>query len=250
MLERQELRLWAARFGVASEQIRKDHLISHLLAGVAHSTLAERVVFFGGTALARTHLGDRRVSEDIDLWAEPTQEVFSALADELPRHVRREYPGLRIERDSPAMGNVIARDGTQVRLQVVGYGAEHHRCVELERRIVDLRYTDLQQEAELTVPTRSSFVAMKHLAWADRMAPRDLVDLAGFASIGALDTEADAIVNCLRGFGVTFRDIDRLSDRTRRAWVVDLAHQMGQPPDPDRALSAVREAWARSLGWD
>ncbi len=250
MLDQQELRLWAARLGVAPEQIRKDHLISHLLAGIAHSTVAGRAIFFGGTALARTHLGDRRVSEDIDLWAEPAQEVFSALADELPRHVRREYPGLRIERDSPAIGNVIARDGTQVRLQVVAYGAEHHRCVELERRDIDLRYTDLQQEAELTVPTRSSFVAMKHLAWADRTAPRDLVDLAGFASIGALDAEADAIVACLRGFGVNFRDIDRLPDRTRRAWIVDLAHQMGQPPDPDHALDAVQEAWARSLGWD
>ncbi|MEN8235587.1 MAG: nucleotidyl transferase AbiEii/AbiGii toxin family protein [Actinomycetota bacterium] len=250
MLGQQELSLWAARYGVAPDQIRKDHLISHLLVGVAHSTVARRAIFFGGTALARTHLGDRRISEDIDLWAEPAQEVYSVLADELPRHVRREYPGLRIERDSPAMGTAIARDGTQVRLQVVAYGAEHHRCVQLERRNIDLRYTDLRQEAELTVPGRSSFVAMKHLAWADRRAPRDLVDLTAFAGIGALDGEADAIVNCLRGFGVNARDVDRLPQRTRRAWIADLAHQMGRPPDPDHALSAVQEAWTHSLGWD
>jgi len=250
VLDQQELSLWAARFGVAPEQIRKDHLISHLLAGVAHSTVAARVIFFGGTALARTHLGDRRVSEDIDLWAEPAQEVLSVLADELPRHVRREYPRLRIERDSPAIVNVVAGDGTQVRLQVVAYGAEHHRCVELERRSIDLRYTDLRQDAELTVPVRSSFVAMKHLAWADRTAPRDLVDLAGFAAIGALDGDADAIVKCLRGSGVNSHDIDRIPQRTRRAWIVDLAHQMGHPPDPDHALSTIQEAWARSLGWD
>jgi len=250
VLDQQEMSLWAVRFGVAPEQIRKDHLISHLLAGIAHSTVAGRVVFFGGTALARTHLGNRRVSEDIDLWAEPGQEVFSVLADELPRHVRREYPRLRIERDSPAIGNVVAPDGTQVRLQVVAYGAEHDRCVELERRNIDLRYTDFRQDAELTVPVRSSFVAMKHLAWADRAAPRDLADLAGFAAIGALDGEADAIVTCLRGFGVNFRDIDHLPERTRRAWIGDLAHQMGQPPDPDQALSTVRQAWTRSLGWD
>ena len=250
MLDQPELSLWAARLGVAPEQIRKDHLISHLLAGVARGTVAERAVFFGGTALARTHLGDRRISEDIDLWAAPAQEVFAILADELPRHVRREYPGLRIERDSPATGTAVARNGTQVRLQVVAYGAEHHRCVELERRKIDLRYTDLRQETELTVPVRSSFAAMKHLAWADRTAPRDLVDLAGFAAIGALDGEADAIVNCLRGFGVNSRDVDRLPERARRVWIVDLAHQMGQPPDPDHALSAVQEAWAHSLGWD
>lgn len=109
MLDQPELSLWEARFGVAPEQIRKDHLISHLLAGVARGTVAERAVFFGGTALARTHLGDRRISEDIDLWAAPAQEVFAILADELPRHVRREYPGLRIERDSPATGTAVAR---------------------------------------------------------------------------------------------------------------------------------------------
>jgi hypothetical protein len=112
----------------------------------------------------------------------------------------------------------------------------------LERRNIDLRYTDLRHETELTVPVRSSFAAMKHLAWVDRTAPRDLADLAGFAANGALDGEADAMVKCLRGFGVNSRDIDRLPERTRRVWIVDLAHQMGQPPDPDHALSAVQEA--------
>jgi hypothetical protein len=36
----------AAAFGVADEQVRRDHLLSHLLA----------VVFFGGTALAEWNL--------------------------------------------------------------------------------------------------------------------------------------------------------------------------------------------------
>ncbi len=250
MLEQHELRRWTERFGVAPEQIRKDHLISHLLTGVAHSTVAERAVFFGGTALARTYLGDRRMSEDIDLWAEPAQEILSILADELPRHLRREYPGIRIEADSPTAGNVVARDGTRVRLQVVAYDAAHHQCVRLEHRSIDLRYNDLPNEISLAVPTRPSFVAMKHLAWSERAAPRDLVDLAGLVAGGALDDEADAIVACLRGFGVRSHDVDRLLDRTRRAWVVDLANQMGQPPDPDDALGTVREAWARSLGWE
>lgn len=249
MLDQEELNRWAVRFAVAHEQIKKDHLISHLLTGIAQSAVAGRVTFLGGTALARTHLGDRRMSEDIDLWAEPAQEIFDALVDELPRQVRREYPGIRIERVSPAVGNVVARDGTQVRIQVVAYGAEYQRCVELEDRTIDLRYKDLPNEAVLTVPARSSFVAMKHLAWSERAAPRDLVDLAGFAAIGALDGQADSVVKCLRGFGVRPHDVDRIPGRTRRAWTVDLAHQMGQPPDPDDALTAVQEAWIRSLKW-
>lgn len=250
MLDQQELGLWADRFGVAADQIRRDHLISHLLVGLARSEVAERVVFFGGTALARTHLGDRRMSEDIDLWGTPTQKILAVLSDELPRYIRREFPGLRIERTSPEIGTVVTQEGIQVRLQVVSYGAEYHRCVRVERRLVALRYTDIPDQVELTVPVRASFVAMKHLAWTDRSAPRDLVDLAGLAAIGAMDHEANGIVECLRGLGPRPSDIDRVPERTQRAWIVDLAHQMGEPPDPERALGDVRQAWADCLGWD
>ena len=69
MLQPDELANTAAAFGVADEQVRRDHLISHVLAGLADLELP--VVFFGGTALGRTHLinpeGGARLSEDIDL---------------------------------------------------------------------------------------------------------------------------------------------------------------------------------------
>lgn len=55
----------AEKFGVAREQVRRDHLISHILAALqAHTS---DLILFGGTALARTHLPDGRLSEDIDL---------------------------------------------------------------------------------------------------------------------------------------------------------------------------------------
>jgi len=63
---------WAAvaeRFGVDMEQVRRDHLISHLLGAIAAGVPADDVVFFGGTALSRTYLTDARLSEDIDLIA-------------------------------------------------------------------------------------------------------------------------------------------------------------------------------------
>jgi hypothetical protein len=249
VLEQAELRRWAAAFGVAAAQIRKDHLISHLLAGLSQSSIAESAVFFGGTALARTHLTDGRVSEDIDLWAESSQRVFALLVDEMPRLVRREYPGLTIDADMAASGNAVARDGTSVRLQVVGYGAEYRRCIRVERRAIALRYGDLPDQAELLVPDRSSLVALKHMAWAERMAPRDLVDLNGLASIGAIDIDAESVVECLRGSGVRPAEYGRIGDGARRAWEADLAHQMTDPPDPDTALARVRQAWAGALRW-
>jgi hypothetical protein len=48
-----ELRQVAGQFGVDDLQVRRDHLISHLLAAI--SNLADTsVIFFGGTALARS----------------------------------------------------------------------------------------------------------------------------------------------------------------------------------------------------
>ncbi|WP_405485803.1 hypothetical protein [Nocardia sp. NBC_00511] len=40
----------AVQFGVASEQVERDHLISHLLAAISRG-FGDRVYFIGGTAL-------------------------------------------------------------------------------------------------------------------------------------------------------------------------------------------------------
>lgn len=68
MLHPAEARTVADRFAAAESQIRRDHLISHLLAALTDHA-ADRVIFFGGTALSRTLLPDGRLSEDIDLIA-------------------------------------------------------------------------------------------------------------------------------------------------------------------------------------
>lgn len=249
MLDDEELRVWEARLGVSPDQIRKDHLISHLLAGIARIENDERVVFYGGTALARTYLLGYRVSEDIDLWADRAFTVFSVLAEELPRRIRREYPRAQVERLGPASGTVVAPDGTQVLLQVVSYGAEYDRCIPVERRGINLMYADLPESVEMAVPARPALVAMKHLAWTERRAPRDLTDLASLAAVDAFDTKADAIVSCLRGHNVIPQEFESLPTQTRRAWEGDLSHQMRTVPDPDHALRSVREAWGRALGW-
>ena len=80
-LDLDELQREVARFGVAEEQVRRDHLISHVLAAISASC-SEDVIFFGGTALSRTHLAHSRLSEDIDLIATTTRGVV------LPKLVR------------------------------------------------------------------------------------------------------------------------------------------------------------------
>ncbi|MGS2806150.1 nucleotidyl transferase AbiEii/AbiGii toxin family protein [Nocardia sp. MW-W600-9] len=67
----------ADQFGVAPEQVERDHLISYLLAAIG-SRFGERLHFIGGTALARTHLTSGRLSEDIDLVALDNRAALAA----------------------------------------------------------------------------------------------------------------------------------------------------------------------------
>jgi len=52
----------AERFGVATEQVERDHLISHVLAFLSRE-FGGRIQFIGGTALARTNPPPRWAAE-------------------------------------------------------------------------------------------------------------------------------------------------------------------------------------------
>lgn len=74
----------AAQFGVASAQIERDYVLSLLLAAIARR-FADEVIFFGGTALARTHLPQGRLSEDLDLIAVgPRRDLATRLDSACP----------------------------------------------------------------------------------------------------------------------------------------------------------------------
>ena len=81
----------AQQFGAAPEQVERDHLISHLLESLSER-FGDRIHFIGGTALARTHLPNGRLSEDVDLIAVDGRFAVAAELDEtLPRAVARTH---------------------------------------------------------------------------------------------------------------------------------------------------------------
>ncbi|MGH3911491.1 MAG: nucleotidyl transferase AbiEii/AbiGii toxin family protein, partial [Pseudonocardiaceae bacterium] len=192
MLDPYELQEIAARFGVDESQVRRDHLISHLLAALS-AELADSVIFFGGTALARSVLPDGRLSEDVDLIAVgPRRNVAEQLTTAIPRALRREYPGLTWS-PSPTQGQTTdpailhSPDRVAVRIQLLsapGYPNWPTEQVDLVQR-----YSDTQP-AVLTVPTPRGFVAAKAAAWHDRRASRDLWDLWALTERGHLTVEA------------------------------------------------------------
>lgn len=251
MLDPEEAAAVAARFGVAEPQVERDHLISHLLA-VLGRRLADRVVFFGGTALARAYLPDGRLSEDIDLLAHGATrtQVAAQLEAELPRGVRREYPGLSwrppltaVREHEPAV--LLTPGGLTVRVQLldeVGYPAWP-----LVRRDLHQRYSDAAPAA-LLVPTEPALVAWKTMAWLDRHAARDLYDLWQLAGTDAI---TPAAAELFARHGPTGRPPrpELLGDAPdEAAWQRDLGGQTRLRITAATALHAVRAAWAAATG--
>jgi hypothetical protein len=89
MLRPEELRAVQATFGAADPQVRRDHLLSHVIAAVAHAD--GEWVLYGGTGLARTHLPSFRLSEDLDLLAHPRRVAVAELEGVVARQLRREF---------------------------------------------------------------------------------------------------------------------------------------------------------------
>ena len=239
----------AAQFGVSVEQVERDHLISHVLAFLGTS-IGDQIQFIGGTALARTHLPDGRLSEDIDLIAlDDRKAVAAALDAELPRALARSHGRLTLE---PTLGSVEStasavlrsQSGLSVRLQLLS--ARDRVVWPGERRGLVQRYTDTPA-AELFVPTLSAFAASKTSTWADRHSARDLWDLWALSELGAIDRGA---VDLYRRHGPTNQPpTARLFSKapTDAEWRAQLAGQTRLTVSAQEALDVVREAWRTAV---
>lgn len=248
MITTEELRSFADRFGVPDIQVARDHLISHLLHALPR-VLDDESVFFGGTALCRTYLVDWRLSEDIDLLVGEPRRCKELFAAELPRHLRREYPGLEVgwSRDGLThVGRAFVR-GLTVRLQLVELDASYRRYP-TQVDDVRLRYSDLPDTVALRVPTLTSAAAMKTNAWIGRHAPRDLADLYGLARQGHVTRDAVALANSV-SHAVVPQEFDRSLSPTAEGWHTALASQMRLVPDLQNAFDTARGAVAAAAGW-
>jgi predicted nucleotidyltransferase component of viral defense system len=240
----------AQQFGVAPEQVERDHLISHLLAFLS-AQFGDRIHFIGGTALARTHLPNGRLSEDIDLVAvDNRRAVAKELDDALPRAMARTHGRLTLEplfSTVPDTVPVAARtvEGMAVKIQLL---SSRDRIVwPSERRPLDQRYSDAPA-AELIVPTLPAFAAAKTATWADRFAPRDLWDLWALSEIDAIDKTA---LHLFQKFGPTNQPPSGrifVNPPYDAAWQTQLAGQTRLTVTAAEALRIVREAWARVVG--
>jgi predicted nucleotidyltransferase component of viral defense system len=243
-LDESEAAAVATEFGVATEQVRRDHFISLVLGALTvHS---DELIFFGGTALARTHLPLGRLSEDVDLIATDdrtaTAERISRTIDRalLVTHGRLTWsPSLASARDTDPI-TVQTDDGVSVRVQLLR--AQGYEPWPTERRDLYQRYSDTPP-ARLRVPTLESFVAWKTATWHDRAAPRDLYDLWALAKLGAMTPRAAELFAIHGPIGAPPPDWMFATAPTPEHWRNQLAGQTRLEITADAALTEVREAW-------
>lgn len=239
----------AVQFGVSLEQVRRDHLISLALA--AMEVLRDQLIFFGGTALARSYLVPGRLSEDIDLIATgPRTDTADALTSTLDRALRPTHGRLtwsrplRESRDTDPV-TVSTDDGISLRIQLLrsgGYPPWPTRLTPLHQRYPDV------PSVSLNLPTRDAFAGWKTTAWIDRHAPRDLWDLWALATINAL---TDSAARLFAEHGPTSgppRSWMFAEAPTEHAWHEQLAGQTKLTIDAGSALTLVRDAWMAATG--
>lgn len=236
----------ASTFGVGMEQVRRDHLISHVLAAIASDIETDHLVFFGGTALSRTHLADGRLSEDIDLVARIPR---GRIAEQIERAVRRGLarshgrptwqPALTATTGSQATVLSVP-DGTSVQVQLLG-GEGYTWPTEVVQ--VEQRYSDAPP-ARLRVPTADAFAAAKLGAWIDRGTPRDLYDLWAMGKRRLIGQSALRVFTSHGPFGKPPPGwvFDRKLDEGE--WNRALGHQTQLHVSAREAIAAVREAWS------
>lgn len=233
-----------AHFGVARDQVQHDFVISHLLEVLAPH--ADHFVFFGGTALSRTHLEGLRLSEDIDLLSFGPRAPVARLLDAAIRDGLERGFG-RIEADRGL--DAVRRDtdpsryrigGVPVRIQLLT-GA-HYPAWPTAATLVHQRYAGLP-DVTLTTYTSDAFACAKTAAWCDasRQAPRDLYDLWALAHDGLI---TPATVQLYRRLGPTGRPPAAFPDPpSQQQWRDSLGHQCIPGVGPQAAHTLVVAAW-------
>lgn len=106
MIGKDELKILAGEKNLTVSALSKDYALGWLLFGISKSSVADRLVFKGGTALSKVYFAeDWRLSEDLDFTILDTETDFgsitSALEGEVPGIIRRENGMDVVLRDRP-----------------------------------------------------------------------------------------------------------------------------------------------------
>jgi len=106
MISRDDLMRLAGKQRINPSSLGKDYALGWLLFGISKSSVADRLVFKGGTALSKIYFPeDWRLSEDLDFTIADTKTdfkpVMSALESEVPDIIQKENGMTVVLKDRP-----------------------------------------------------------------------------------------------------------------------------------------------------
>lgn len=241
-LERQQ-----SHFGVTANQVEHDFAVSHILHAI--SPLSDKFVFYGGTALSRTHLAGLRLSEDIDLLAISARSNTAALIDlAIVRSLERHFDGVA---GNPSLQD--ARTDTEACIYQVGNSQVKIQLIDgrdyvawpTQQSHVSMRYDGIN-DVTMTTLTPDGFACAKLAAWSDptRNAPRDLYDLWAMSDRGFITAETARLFKTHGPTGGYPREwmLPRHAP-TNDEWHGSLGHQCLPEVGPDEAHEQVTAAW-------
>lgn len=169
-------------------------------------------------------------------------EAIELIPARLRTLLRREFPDMTWSAAEPTdrMVTALVEAGTRsVKVQLVEPRQREDQIPTISTE-VELRYSDLPATVTLRVPSPPGFAAMKLMAWHQRQAPRDLVDLSALAGIGAITADAIDLTKQISGTRISKRVLQqRIPPSVLTHWDTQLAHQMASAPRPDECLDRV-----------
>jgi hypothetical protein len=202
--------------------------------------------------LSRTHLGEARLSEDIDLIAGISR---GEIAKQIERAVRR---GLARSHGRPTWQPALTAttgsqptvlsvpDGTSVQVQLLGGQgyAWPTEVVQIEQRHCDAPI------ARLRVLTADGFAAAKLGAWIDAGTPRALHDLWAMNERNLIGPSALRVFTSHGPFGKPPPAWVFNPKLDEGEWIRALGHQSQLRISARQAIAAVREAWSDAAQWE
>lgn len=244
MIEDRVLRRMAADRKLGLDIIEKDYALGWILKGVSASSVSDKLVFKGGTALSKVYFPmNWRISEDLDftLLGGSMEGVSSRLGEELPDIVEEQSGGVRLSFRDP----YVKPDFLRVTVSFNGPITQHRTRIEVTRekfigdydRFVAPASYDCP-EFSLLVYTLDNILAEKLRSLIERTKIRDYYDSWRLMSMNVVNNDLVKkllLEKCI-GKGIVFNEVDQLFPShlisTLEPHLEDLTRMTAEPLPP------------------
>lgn len=250
--------------------LERDYCLSCFLIGLSESSLRDRLLFKGGTALKQCYFPDYRFSEDLDFTL--AEELpFEFIRKELDKAFEKTYRNFgvsfryaRADRQSHTNSHTFYLNyegplanlpsGKEIKTDIT---IKEQVVFPIEKRPVLQayeEYEDIPRDAIVHVYSLKEISAEKVIAVCDRARnePRDLYDLWYLCEQGHVDLAQviDAIARKLQFRGQSLEAIggrlEAKESRLERLWNQRLAGQMAMLPEFNGIFRSVRRTFRQT----